>query len=145
MRNLYTLIPAITVCVFSSQSLAFGSMPADEVIALFSGNTVEGERRDGGAPGIDAPNRLENFTTPFIAYFGHDGTVKQKTSGKPKAGKWRVTDGGDLCIKWTGKKESCAPVHKEGKVYKRVIKKRSGFILKELGYIRFTPGNGYNL
>ena len=69
----------VTACVFSSQSLAFGQMSAAEVSALFSGNTVEGERRDGGVPGVDAPNKIEEHATQFINYFDNDGTVKKKT------------------------------------------------------------------
>jgi len=145
MKYTFKLVLIVTACVFSSQSLAFGKMSADEVSALFSGNTVEGERRDGGVPGIDAPNKVEDYATAFIAYFDSNGTVKKKAGSKPKPGKWSVTDDGELCVKWKGKKEKCAPVHREGKVYKRVIERRSGFVLFELRYIRFTPGNEYGL
>ena len=139
------MVLVLTACVFSNQSLAFGKMSAVEISTLFSGNTVEGERRDGGVPGIDAPNKIENYATAFIAYFDNDGTVKKKTSRKPQLGKWSVTDDGKLCIKWKGKKEKCAPVHKEGKVYTRVIERKSGFVLMELRYIHFTQGNKYDL
>jgi hypothetical protein len=115
MKYIFKLVLIVTACVFSSQSLAFGKMSADEVSALFSGNTVEGERRDGGVPGIDAPNKVEDYATAFIAYFDSNGTVKKKTGSKPKPGKWSVTDDGELCVKWKGKKEKCAPVHREGK------------------------------
>jgi hypothetical protein len=145
MKYICKLVLVVSACVFSSPSLAFGKMSADEVSALFTGNIVEGERRDGGVPGVDAPNKIEDFATAFIAYFDNDGTVKKKTSSKPKLGKWRVTDVSELCIKWKGKKEKCAPVHKEGKIYKRVIERRSGFVLMELRYIRFTQGNEYGL
>lgn len=145
MKYIFKLVFVVTACVFSCQSLAFGQMSAAEVRALFSGNTVEGERRDGGVPGIDAPNKIEEYATKFIAYFDNDKTVKKKTSSKPKMGKWRVTDKGNLCIEWKGKKEKCAPVHKEGKLYKRVVERRSGFVLFELSYIRFIPGNKYGL
>lgn len=145
MKYIFKLVLIVTACVFSSQLLAFGKMSADEVRELFSGNTVEGERRDGGVPGVDAPNKIEAFATAFIAYFDNDGTVRKKTSSKPKLGKWSVTGDGELCIKWKGKKEKCAPVHKEGKIYTRVIKRKSGFILMELRYIRFTSGNEYGL
>ncbi|HBE93514.1 MAG TPA: hypothetical protein DDW55_13735 [Gammaproteobacteria bacterium] len=145
MKYIFKLALIVIACVFGNQLLAFGGMSADEVSTLFSGNTVEGERRDGGVPGIDAPNKIEDHATAFIAYFENDGTVKMKTGSKPKLGKWRVTDDSELCIKWKGKKEKCAPVHKEGKVYKRVIERRSGFVLFELRYIRFTPGNEYGL
>ena len=145
MRYIFNVVLVLILCVSGSQLLAFGNLSADEINSLFTGNTVEGERRDGGVPGIDAPNKIDNYATAFIAYFDNDGTVKKKTSSKPKLGKWRVTDDGELCIKWKGKKEKCAPVHKEGKVYKRVIERRSGFVLMELRYIRFTQGNEYNL
>lgn len=68
--------------------------------ALFSGNTVEGERRDGGVPGIDAPNKIQEYATEFVVYFDNDGTLKKKASSMPTMGKWRVTDNGDLCIQW---------------------------------------------
>ena len=145
MKDIFKLVFVVTACVFSSQSHAFGKISATEVIGLFSGNTVEGERRDGGVPGIDAPNKIEEYATQFIDYFDNDGTVKKKTSKKSKMGKWHVTDNGDLCIKWEGKNEKCAPVHKDGKAYKRVVKRGSGFVLFEFRYIRFTPGNEYDL
>ena len=135
----------VSACVFSWQSHAFGNMTATEVTALFSGNTVEGERREGGVPGIDAPNKVEVYATEFIAYFDNDGTVKKKAGGKKKRGVWRVTGKGDLCIKWGERKEKCAPVYKDGEAYKRVVKRRSGFVLFELTYIRFTPGNEHGM
>ena len=70
MQYISTLVFVVTACVISSQSLAFGKMSATEVNALFSGNTVEGERRDGGVPGIDAPNKIEEYATQFINYAG---------------------------------------------------------------------------
>ena len=145
MKCAVNIFLLLFLCVFGSRLLAFGSMSADDVRTLFTGNTVEGERRDGGVPGIDAPNKIEEYATKFIAYFDNDKTVKKKTNSKPKMGKWRVTDKGDLCIEWKGKKEKCAPVHKEGKLYKRVVERRSGFVLFELSYIRFIPGNKYGL
>ena len=145
MKYIFKVGGVVTAYVFSSQSLAFGQLSAAEVSALLSGNTVEGERRDGGTPGVDAPNKIEEYATQFINYFDNDGTVKKKIGKKPKMGKWRVTDNGDLCIKWAGKNEKCAPVYKDGKGYKRVIKRKSGFVLFEFRYIHFTPGNKHRL
>jgi len=145
MKYIFNLVFVVTVCVCSSQSLAFGQMSATEVSVLFSGNTVEGERKDGGVPGIDAPNKIEEYATQFINYFDSNGTVKKKTGKKPKMGKWRVTDNGDLCIKWANKNEKCEPVYKDGNVYKRVVKRKSGFVLFEFSYIHFTPGNKHGL
>jgi hypothetical protein len=120
-------------------------MSATEVSTLFSGKTVEGERRAGGVPGVDTPNWVENYASEFIAYFDNDGTVRKNNNDKYKKGKWRVNDNGDLCIKWKNKKEKCAPVHMEGKVYKRVIKGKSGRVRYELTYIRFIEGNEHGL
>lgn len=124
---------------------AIGGISANEIRTLFSGNTVEAERRDGGIPGIDPTNKIENYATAFIIYFGNDGTLKIKTGGKPKTGKWRVTGEDELCTKLKGKKEKCAHVHKDGTAYKRVVKRTSGHVLFEHSYIRFTPGNEYGL
>ena len=91
--------------------------------ALFAGNTVEGERREGSVPGIDTPNKVEGYATGFVAYFDNDETVKKKANDKIKKGVWRVTGEGDLCMKWGEKKERCVPVYKDGKEYKRVVKR----------------------
>jgi hypothetical protein len=45
-NNILFLILGFT----SSHLYAFGNMSADEVRKLFTGNTVEGERREYGAP-----------------------------------------------------------------------------------------------
>jgi len=48
------------LCVFGSRLLAFGSMSADDVCTLFTGNTAEGEQRNGVAPGHGPGNMTEN-------------------------------------------------------------------------------------
>jgi hypothetical protein len=131
--------------VSGSHVLAFGNMSADEVRALVTGNSAEGDRREGASTGSSPPNMLENYAEGFVIFFAKNGTVKHKAGDKYKKGKWRVTDSGKLCLKWKGKKEGCAPVHKEGKAYKRVTKDRMGRVLWELEFIRFAPGNEYNL
>lgn len=71
--------------------------------------------------------------------------MKRKIGEKYNKGKWRVTESGELCLEWKGKKEKCASVYKSGKAYKRVTKKTSGRVLWEMKFIRFTPGSEYNL
>ena len=139
------IVLILSACVFSGQLLAFGKITAGEVVTLFSGNTVDGERRDGGVPGVDVPDKIENLAIPFSMYFDNDGTIKVKTGGKPKIGKWRVSRDAELCMKWKGKKEKCAHIHKQGNSYKRVVRRKSGFILFEHTYISFTPGNKHEL
>ena len=132
-------------CLVISQSFAFGKLTTEEVKALFSGNTVETERRDGGVPGIVSPDRVENFATTFSLYFVTDGTLKKKTDGNPRIGKWRVTGDAKLCMEWKRKKEKCGHLHRQGDTYKRVIRRKNGFILFEHTYMDFTPGNKYGL
>jgi hypothetical protein len=141
----YRIVLILIACFAGGPLFAFGGMTPDEVITLLSGNTVDGERRDGGTPGIDVPDKIENFSTPFSMYFGSDGILKMKTGGKPKTGKWRVSGDAELCMEWKGKKEKCAPIHKAGNVYKRIVRRRSGIILFEHTYIDFTRGNKYDL
>ena len=131
--------------VSGAHVLAFGTMPADEVRTLVTGNSVEGERREGVAMGIGPPTMLENYAEGFVIFFAKKGIVKYKAGDTRNKGKWRVTDNGKLCLKWKGEKEECAPVHKEGKVYKRATKNRIGRVLWEFKFIRFTPGNEHNL
>ena len=145
MIYLSKIVLILSACVIGDQLFAFGRMTPGEVIILFSGNTVDGEQRDGGTPGIDVPDKIENFSTSFSMYFGSDGILKKKTGDKPKTGKWRVSGDAELCIEWKGKKEKCAPIHKAASVYKRVVRRRTGFILFEHTYIDFTPGNKYDL
>ena len=145
MIYLSRIVLILSACVVGGQLFAFGGMASDEVNTLFSGNTVDGERRDGGTPGIDVPDKIENFATPFSMYFSSDGILKKKTGGKPKTGKWRVSGDAELCMEWKGKKEKCGPIHKAGNVYKRVVRRRSGVIMFEHTYIDFTPGNKYGL
>ena len=131
--------------VSGSHVLAFGNMSADEVRTLFAGNSAEGDRREGARPGTVPLNALENYPEEFVIFFAKKGIVKYKAGDKRNKGKWRVTDSGKLCLKWKGEKEDCAPVYKEGKVYKRATINRMGRVLWEFEFIRFTPGNEYNL
>jgi hypothetical protein len=145
MFHISRAVLLLGACLAGSQSFAFGKLPPEEVRTLFSGNTVETERRDGGVPGVDSPDRIENFATTFSLYFDTDGTIKKKTDGNPKAGKWRVTDDAKLCMEWKRKKEKCGHLHKQGNTYKRVIRRKNGFILYEHTYVDFVPGNKYGL
>ena len=145
MIHIFRFVLALGACCICSQSFAFGRLAAEEVKTLFSGNTVEVERRDGGVPGVDEPDRIENFAATFSLYFDDDGTLKMKTAGQPAVGKWRVSGDAKLCMEWRRKKEKCGHVHKQGNVYKRVIRRKNGFILFEHTYTGFTPGNKHGL
>ena len=106
-------------------------MPADEVRTLITGNTAEGERRQGERGGHDSPGKVVNFAEKFVMYFAADGRVQRKTGGPYKTANWRVTESGKLCLEWKGRKEKCAPVYRDGKACKRVTQKSSGRLLCE--------------
>ena len=135
----------IFLCVTGSHLFAFGNLTADKVRTLFSGNTTEGERREGIPPGLGPPNMTENYVEEFKIFFAENGTAKIKIGDKRGTGKWSVTDSGELCLKWKEKKKRCAPVYKSGKVYKRATKRRMGRVRQELVFIRFAPGNVHDL
>ena len=128
-----------------SHLLASSNLSADEVRKIFTGNTAEGERREYEKPGGGFSGKLIEFPEKFVSYYAEDGTLKQIIGEQKKTGKWRVTDSGELCIEGKGKEEKCAPVYKEGDIYKRVTKNKTGSPLWEMRYIRFIPGNGSNL
>lgn len=145
MKYLNNAFLLLFLCVSGSHLLAASNMSEDEVRKIFTGNTVEGERRDFEDPGGGFTGKLINFPEEFVNYYTEDGAVKKKIGEKITTGKWRVTNSGKLCAEWKGKKEKCAPVYKDGKIYKRVTKNKKGRNLREYRYIKFIPGNEYNL
>jgi hypothetical protein len=145
MKYLINVFFILVLCMSGSQLLAFGNLSADEVRTLITGNTVEGERRQGVKGGQGEPGMVDTYAEIFTMYFAEDGTVKRLIDERRKKGKWRVTESGKLCLEWKGKKERCASVYKSGNVYKRATKKSSGRVLWEIKFIRFTPGNEYDL
>ena len=92
------------LAVFSGPLFAFGNLSAAEVRALFSGQTVDGEFREGSKKHID-PSGVNTFSEPFVMYFSADGTVRSIRGGVKKTGKWRVDAKGNHCVQWSGKKE----------------------------------------
>lgn len=144
MKYLITPGLLILLALSSSPLLAFGKLSAEEVRALFTGNTVEGERRKGLEPGQN-PDMLGTYAEKYIAWFAGDGKVVRDMGGRRRTGKWRVMENGKHCIQWQGKQEKCAAIRKEGSIYKRTLKSKYGKILWEMTFTRFTPGNPHNL
>ena len=99
MKHAFNILLLLFLCVFGNHSLAFGSLSADEVRTLITGNTAEGEQRDGVASGHGPENMTENYAASFVFFFASNGTVKYKTGGDRITGKWHVTDSGKLCLK----------------------------------------------
>jgi hypothetical protein len=126
---------------FSSSYLnAFGNLSADEVRKLFTGNTVEGERREYGGWGTGFAHTLSNFAEKTLSQFAQDGTLNEQVADQHKTGKWHVNENGDLCVELEGRKEHCAPVMKQGDYYIRIIRNERGRSLAQIRYTSFTPG-----
>ena len=142
----YKRVCAVACCcsvltVFSSSLFAFGNLSAAEVRLLFSGQTVDGEFREGSKKHID-PSGVNTFYEPFVMYFSADGTVRSLRGGIKKTGKWRVDEKGNHCVQWAGKKEGCAPITKEGRVYKKYKSRGSGSRIKWVKtFTKFRAGN----
>jgi hypothetical protein len=145
MKYLICAFFPLFLCVSGGHLFASESLSTDEMRKLFTGKTVEGEQREYEEPGGGFTGKLSNFAENFVNYFAEDGTVKQQIGEEQRTGKWRVTESGKLCIEWEGKKKKCTPVYKEGDIYKRVTKNKMGRELMEIKFIRFIPGNKYDL
>ena len=130
--------------IFASPLSAFGNLTAEEVRSLFSGQTVDGERREGSKIHSD-PDGVSTFYEPFIMYFSEDGTVRSIRGEIKKTGKWRVDQKGNHCVQWKGKKEGCAPIIKEGRVYKKYMKRGGSRTKWVKTFTKFSPGNPNNL
>ena len=145
MKYLINVIFILVLFMSGGHLFAFGNMSAEEVRTLFAGNTAEGNRREGARIGTGPSNALENYAEGFVIFFAKNGVAKYMVGDERKKGKWYVTDSGRLCLKWKREKKDCAPVHKEGKVYKRATTNKMGRVMWEFEFIRLTPGNEHDL
>jgi hypothetical protein len=109
---------------------------------LFTGNSVESERREYGTPGTYTVHILNTFAEKFTSRFAQDGTLDEQIGDQRKTGKWRVDENGDLCVQLEGRDEHCAPVMKQGAFYIRTIRNSKGRDLAQIRYLTFTPGTG---
>ena len=91
------------------------------------------------------PDGVSTFYEPFIMYFSEDGSVRSIRGEIKKTGKWRVDQKGNHCVQWKGKKEGCAPIIKEGRVYKKYMKRGGSRIKWVKTFTKFSPGNPNNL
>lgn len=145
MKYLINVFYILVLCMSGGHLFAIGNMSAEEVRTLFTGNTAEGERREGERGGLMPPGTVNKYAEKFSMFFAENGKVKRIIGERHNKGKWRVTESGELCLEWKGKKEQCASVYKAGKSYKSATKKSSGRVLWELEFIIFTPGNVYGM
>ncbi len=114
------LAGCVTVPVLQSERL----LSRGEVEALFGGRTVESHNVNTG---------LSSFT-----YYRPDGRVVQQRFWSWRAGSWRVTPEGRICLKF--ERERCRYILAEGDRYAKV-KRKSGRLVRLVRYRTFLDGN----
>ena len=143
MKYFITVFSIFILCMSGGHLFAFGNMSTEELRTLFTVNTAWDNHKEGARPGSGPTNALENHAEVFVIFFSKKGIAKYKVGDEQKKKKSHVTDSGNLCLEWKDEKEDCAPVYREGKVYKRA--KKMGRVMREFEFIRLTAGNGYGL
>ncbi len=133
-----TTLLAAALAVSTMAHIALASEPqplgAEELKALISGNSMAGNGK--------AAEPKEPYD--WKAYYAADGTMvmrlKPAWGGLEDAGKWWVTDKGELCRQFKQMafgKEGCWLFYKEGAFYR--FKRSSGTAIDGLSVI--LPGN----
>lgn len=113
---------------FSGASAAGKTLTGAEVIALFSGRTVD----------------YTHITTGYemSVYYAEDGSMRGRRGEKKTGGSWHVNDKGELCIEY-GKGDRCRHIIEEDGVYRK-YKDENGKQIHIVTYHTFTDGNPHN-
>ena len=112
------------------QNMKPGRLSDQEILALFSNNTVDGE------------HVRQHFH--FTRFYAADGRLfgRNDSQGK-RVGRWRVT-GNKLCERFGKQFETCREIVKEGNTIKKYAITRSGDRVVANVYKRFRYGNPEN-
>ena len=109
--------------------LPLGTLRKEQVIELFSGQTVES---------VTASKSRVSHT-----YYAPDGTVEQVRNGAKRYGKWRVRNDARICLQMEDRREKCRIIVKEGDEYKKYIVKKNGHHQHSVSYRKFAPGKQF--
>jgi hypothetical protein len=120
MKEKYSNIALFAVLSFMMQPALSGEMSKDEIVAAFSGKTVEGN------------HHTKDYE--FKRYYDPNGTIYSVSDKKGKReGKWSAEEG-KLCEGF--RKNKCHKVVREGDVIRKYNKKGKNNIT----YKKFTDG-----
>ncbi len=103
-----------------------GTLDKREVVALFSGKTVESVTAKKG--------RVSH------SYYDKDGRVEQLRGGDRRFGTWRVTQRGRICLQMEDMAVKCRIIVKEGDKYKKYIVRKNGRHQHSVSYRNFKDG-----
>ena len=109
--------------------LPLGTLKKEQVIKLFSGQTVE--------------SVTANKSRVSHSYYSPDGTVEQVRNGAKRYGKWRVRSDARICLQMEALEEKCRIIVKEGDEYKKYIVKKNGHHQHSVSYRKFAPGKQF--
>ena len=109
--------------------LPLGTLKKEQVIELFSGQTVE--------------SVTANKSRVSHSYYDPDGTVEQLRNGDKRYGKWRVRSDARICLQMEDLEEKCRIIVKEGDEYKKYIVKKNGHHQHSVSYRKFAPGKQF--
>jgi hypothetical protein len=109
--------------------LPLGTLSKEELLALFSGQTVESVTAGKG--------RVSR------TYYNPDGTLEQIQDGKIRSGKWRVRNDSRICLQMEDLDEKCRIVVKEDGDIKKYIVKKNGQHQHSVSYKKFTKGKTF--
>lgn len=109
--------------------LPAGTLSSNELIELFSGQTVESVTASKG--------RISH------TYYAPDGQVTQIRDDVQRTGKWRVTNSARVCLQMEALEEKCRIIVKEGDEYKKYIVKKNGLHQHSVSYRKFIKGKQF--
>jgi hypothetical protein len=118
------------------EQLGSGSLPfspkaekltADEVRALFVGNTVDTQNRE---------TRMNSIT-----YYHPNGQATQKRLWSTRSGRWSIGDNGQICLAFGNRSMKCRHIVREADRYYKVRSNADGELRKIVRYRAFVDGN----
>lgn len=113
-------------------ALPQGTLTAKELRRLFRDRTVLSRT---------VVQERESFS-----YYHPDGEVRQLRDGRKRYGRWRVLKNGRICLQMEQLPEKCRIVVRQPDgSYRKFVVKRSGDHQPSVDYVRFWPGNPYNI
>lgn len=112
-------------------ALPAGTLPSEEIVALFSNRTVYAITTAKGRKSV--------------SYYAPDGGVRQMRNGVKRSGHWRVTQNGRLCLQMEDLPEKCRIIVAEKDGYKKYIVRKNGIHQHTITYQSFVEGNTLGL
>lgn len=119
------ILLSTAACVSPMRLVGQQRLHAHDVTQLFNDTTVES---------VNINNGLTSFT-----YYHPDGRVMQERLWSRRAGTWRVTENGRICLTFSN--TTCRTIERRGGVYYKVRDSKDGGQKTVVRYRGFAAGN----